>query len=306
VATASAAPAAQDAGEYGSPRHSAWIDIDWSEHQRWLTIDGRPVNVIEIGEGPPLLFVHGHAGCWQNWLENIPYFARTRRVIVPDLPGFGWSPMPAGEVSITNYAGILDSICDQLEIDAAAVVGNSMGGFIAAEMAIRFPQRVERLGLIAAAGLSRHYMRIPISVMANPRGGGKVLFRLFAAPYDRARKLSRRRRLRKLSLWAVVRHPELISPPMAAYLIAGSGKPGAAPASIALATYDFRGRVGEIACPTLVLWGEDDFVIAAGAADRYERMIPNSRKLVLADTGHVPMVERPAQFNAILEEFLAE
>jgi pimeloyl-ACP methyl ester carboxylesterase len=306
VATVSAAPAAQDAGEYGSPPHSAWIDIDWSRYQRWLTVDGRPVNVIEIGEGPPLLFVHGHAGCWQNWLENIPYFAQNRRVIVPDLPGFGWSPMPAGEVSITNYAGILDSICDQLEIDGAAVVGNSMGGFIAAEMAIRFPQRVERLGLIAAAGLSRHYMRIPISVMANPRGGGKVLFRLFAAPYDRARKLSRRRRLRKLSLWAVVRHPERISPPMAAYLIAGSGKPGAAPASIALATYDFRDRVGEIACPTLVLWGEDDFVIAAGAADRYERLIPNSRKVVLADTGHVPMVERPAQFNAILEEFLAE
>ena len=306
MATASATPAAQDAREYGSPPHSAWIDIDWSRYQRWITVDGRPVNVIEIGEGPPLLFVHGHAGCWQNWLENIPYFAQTRRVIIPDLPGFGWSPMPAGEVSITNYARALDSICEQLEIDAAAVVGNSMGGFIAAEMAIRFPQRVERLGLIAAAGLSRHYMRIPISVMANPRGSGKFLFRLLAAPYERARKLSRRPGLRKLSLWAVVRHPERISPPMAAYLIAGSGKPGAAPASIALATYDFRDRVGEIACPTLVLWGEDDFVIAAGAADRYERLIPNSRKVVLPDTGHVPMVERPAQFNAILEEFLTQ
>jgi pimeloyl-ACP methyl ester carboxylesterase len=306
VATASATPVAHDAGEYGSPPHSPWIDIDWSEHQRWLTVDGRPVNVIEIGEGPPLLFVHGHAGCWQNWLENIPYFAQTRRVIIPDLPGFGWSPMPAGEVSITNYAGILNSICDQLGIDAAAVVGNSMGGFVGAEMAIRFPQRVERLGLIAAAGLTRHYMRIPISVMANPRGGGEILFRLLAAPYGRARKMARRRRLRKLSLFMVVRHPERISPPIAAYLIAGSGKPGAAPASIALATYDFRDRLGEIACPTLVLWGEDDFVIAAGAADRYERMIPNSRKVVLADTGHVPMVERPAQFNATLEDFLAE
>jgi pimeloyl-ACP methyl ester carboxylesterase len=305
VSAASAAPVAHDAGEYGSPPQSPWRDIDWSEHQRWIVVDGRPVNVIEIGGGPPLLFVHGHAGCWQNWLENIPYFAQTRRVIIPDLPGFGWSPMPAGEVSITNYAAILDALCDQLDIDAAAVVGNSMGGFIGAEMAIRFPQRVERLGLIAAAGLTRHYMRIPISVMANPRGG-KLLFRLLAAPYDRARKMARRRRLRTLSLWTVARHPERISPPMAAYLIAGSGKPGSAPASIALATYDFRDRVGEIACPTLVLWGEDDFVIAAAAADRYERLIPNSRKVVLADTGHVPMVERPAQFNRTLEDFLAE
>jgi pimeloyl-ACP methyl ester carboxylesterase len=306
VATASAVPLAHGADEYGSPPRSAWVDIDWSKHQRWLTIDGRPVNVIEIGEGPPLLLVHGHAGCWQNWLENVPYFAESRRVIVPDLPGFGWSPMPTGEISITSYARVLDAICDQLEIDAAAVVGNSMGGFVAAEMAIRFPQRVERLGLIAAAGLSRHYMRIPISVMAKPRAAGKLLFRLFAAPYDRATKMAVRRRLRRFALWTVVRDPTRISPPMAAYLIAGSGKPGAVPASIALATYDFRDRVGEIACPTLVLWGENDFVIAAGAADRYERLIPNSRKVVLPDTGHLPMVERPAQFNAILEEFLAE
>jgi pimeloyl-ACP methyl ester carboxylesterase len=55
-----------------------------------------------------------------------------------------------------------------------------------------------------------------------------------------------------------------------------------------------------------VLWGENDFVIDAGAADRYERLIPNSRKVLFADTGHVPMVERPARFNAVLEAFLSE
>jgi pimeloyl-ACP methyl ester carboxylesterase len=306
VATASTAPVARTLDGYGTPADSPWLSTDWSRYQRWVEVEGRPVNVIDIGEGPPLLFVHGHAGCWQNWLENIPHFAASRRVIVPDLPGFGWSPMPSREISITNYAEILNGLCDELAIDAAAVIGNSMGGFIAAEMAIRWPQRVERLGLIAAAGLSRHYMRIPISVMASPYGGGKVMFRLFAAPYERACRLARRPRLRKLSLWAVVRHPERLSPPMAAYLIAGSGRPGAAPAAIALATYDFRDRVGEIACPTLVLWGEDDFVIAAGAADRYERAIPNSRKVVFADTGHVPMLERPARFNDTLERFLSE
>jgi pimeloyl-ACP methyl ester carboxylesterase len=306
MATVSGAPAAGSSELYGSPLRSEWIDIDWSRHQRWLTIAGRPVNVIEIGEGPPLLLVHGHAGCWQNWLENIPYFARDRRVIALDLPGFGWSPMPAHEISITNYASALDELCERLAIDAAAVVGNSMGGFIAAELAIRHPQRVERLALIAAAGLSRHYIRIPISVMANPRINSELAYKLLAAPYPRARLMSLRRRTRKLALLTVVRHPEKISPPMAAYLIAGSGRPAAAKASIALATYDFRDRLGEIACPTLVLWGENDFVIDAGAADRYERLIPNSRKVLFADTGHVPMVERPARFNAVLEEFLSE
>ena len=306
MATVSAPPASPDLDGYGTPPGAAWPRIDWSRYQRWVEIDGRPVNVIDIGDGPPLLFIHGHAGCWQNWLENIPHFAERHRVVAFDLPGFGWSPMPSADISITNYALIADGLCDELGIDAAAVVGNSMGGFIAAELAIRSPRRVERLGLIAAAGLSRRYMRIPISVMASPYAGGKVMLRVASAPYERARKLARRRRLRELSLWAVVRHPSRLSPPMAAYLIAGSGRPGGAPAAIALATYDFRERLGEIACPTLVLWGENDFVIDVSAADRYERAIENSRKVILPDTGHVAMVERPARFNAELELFLNE
>ena len=306
VATASAARPAQPPDEYGSPAHSDWLDIDWSRHQRWLTVDGRAVNVIDIGDGPPVVFVHGHAGCWQNWLENIPHFARDHRVIALDLPGFGWSQMPRGDISITGYARTVDLVCEQLGVDSAAVVGNSMGGFIAAEMAIRHPDRVARLVLVAAAGLSRHYIRIPIRVMSSRHLNPELLYKLAAAPYPRARVMARRKRLRKLALWAVVLYPERLSPPMAAYLIAGSGRPGAAPASVALATYDFRDRVGEIRCPTLVLWGEDDFVIHAGAADRYEKLVPQSRKVVFADTGHVPMLERPARFNAEVARFLEE
>lgn len=305
VATASPARPTTGPEQYGSPSHSEWLDIDWSKHQRWVTVEDRPVNVIDIGQGPPLLFVHGHAGCWQNWLENIPHFARTRRVIAFDLPGFGWSPMPREEISMTGYARIADLLCAALDLDEIAVVGNSMGGFIAAEMAIRHPRRVDRLALIAAAGLSRHYIRIPINVMSSRLARPELLFRIAAAPYPRARVLARRARWRKLALWAVAHHPERLSPPIAAYLIAGSGRPAAAPASVAMATYDFRDRIGEIDCPTLVLWGENDFVIHSGAADRYEKLIPHSRKVMLADTGHVPMVERPAQFNRIVEEFLA-
>ena len=281
------------------------MQIDWSRHQRWVTVEGRAINVIELGEGPPVLLIHGHAGCWQNWLENIPALAREHRVIAMDLPGFGWSPMPSGEISITAYARTLDRLCDQLGVETTAVVGNSMGGFIAAEMAIRHPQRVERLVLVAAAGLSRHYMRIPIRVMSSRRLNPEWLYKLLAAPYPRARKMARRARLRKFALWAVVHHPEKLSPPIAAYLIAGSGRPAAAPGAFALATYDFRDHIGAIECPTLVLWGANDFVIDAGAANRYEKLIPHSRKVVLDDTGHVPMVERPARFNAIVEEFLA-
>lgn len=79
------------------------MDVDWREHQRLVRVEDRLVNVVELGSGPPLLFVHGLGGCWQNWLENLPEFARDHRVIALDLPGFGRSQMPAGEISVRAW-----------------------------------------------------------------------------------------------------------------------------------------------------------------------------------------------------------
>jgi pimeloyl-ACP methyl ester carboxylesterase len=154
MAAAEPSPVAPDLEAYGPVGRSAWLDVDWREHQRWVTVLGSPVNVVEMGTGDPIVFVHGLVGSWQNWLENIPHFARDHRVVALDLPGFGASPMPAEKISIAGYARILDALLGELGIDAACVVGNSMGGFIAAELAIAFPQRVERLVLVSAAGIS--------------------------------------------------------------------------------------------------------------------------------------------------------
>src|SRR5207247_5261751 len=123
-------------------------------------VAGRPANVIEPGAGdPPVVFVHGLAGSWQNWLENLPHFAERHRVIAMDLPGFGASPMPAEKISISGYAQWLDELLGTLGVDEAVVVGNSMGGFIGAELAIAFPRRVRRLVLVSAAGLTIEYQR---------------------------------------------------------------------------------------------------------------------------------------------------
>ena len=146
------------ADDYGAQGHEEWRDIDWRRHQRWVQLPGGPVNVIERGEGPPLVFVHGHSGRWANWLANIPSLSRRHRVIAMDLPGFGHSPMPREPITIENYGRTLDALMDRLDITAAPVVGNSMGGFAAAELAIKFPQRVERLILVSAAGLATKYL----------------------------------------------------------------------------------------------------------------------------------------------------
>jgi pimeloyl-ACP methyl ester carboxylesterase len=299
------APALDD---YGAQGHEEWRDIDWRSHQRWVALPGGPVNVIERGEGPPLVFVHGHSGRWANWLANIPHFSRTHRVIAMDLPGFGHSPMPRDPITIENYGRMLDALMDRLDITAAPVVGNSMGGFAAAELAIKFPPRVERLVLVSAAGLATKYLGLSTeffrrrSYIAVTRA-----INLYAGiPEARAETLVRRPNLRRRVLEMVVRHPELLSGPMAFELMRGTGKPAAADATDAIMNYDYRDRVSDIGCPTLVVWGRNDRVVPVDSAEEYHELIERSRVDVFDDTGHVAMLERPARFNATLETFLAE
>jgi pimeloyl-ACP methyl ester carboxylesterase len=300
--------ATPDLDRYGPPPHSAWQDIDWREHQRWLGINGRRVNVVELGEGPPVVFVHGHSGSWTNWLENLPHFAERHRVVALDLPGFGDSEMPVEGVSIENYGRTVDAVMDELRVAHAAIVGNSMGGFVGAEVALKFPQRVQRLVLVSAAGLARKYIGLSTGLLRNR---GVVAFaravNAYAGfPEARAKTLMRRPRLRRALLNMVAHHPEQLPVPISVELMRGAGKPAAADALNALLDYDYRDRLEDIRCPTLIVWGEDDRTIPVESADEYQRLIPGSRRVVLLDTGHVPMVERPVRFNALLDEFLAE
>ena len=161
---------------YGNPEPE-WLRIDWRPHLHQVEVLGTRVNYCEMGEaGTPIVFVHGLGGCWQNWLENIPHFARDHRVIALDLPGFGSSPMPSWEVSITNYGRVVDEFCRKLNLHSSALVGNSMGGFIAAETAIAEPEWVDRLALVSAAGISSvHVRRAPAeAISAAARGVGAV------------------------------------------------------------------------------------------------------------------------------------
>jgi pimeloyl-ACP methyl ester carboxylesterase len=292
---------------YGPQGRSPWLDVDWRKHQRWVILDGQPVNVIELGSGPPLVFVHGLSGSWPNWLEQLPTFAAAgHRVITLDLPGFGHSPMPAEQISISGYARLLDRLFDSLGIDAATVVGNSMGGFIGAELAIAFPQRVERLVLISAAGISTFDNRGAVRALPALRRAERVLTAYTAWMASKSDTVARRPRLRDATLNVVTRHPSRLPAALAAEQLRGSGKPGFMQALEANLDYDFRDRLPEIACPTLIVWGEKDRLITVRDASVFAEEIPDSRVVVYKDTGHMAMIERPAAFNALLEEFLSE
>jgi pimeloyl-ACP methyl ester carboxylesterase len=302
---------AGEAAAYGPVGRSPWLDVDWRKHQRWRIADGQRVNTIELGGEnadavQTLVFIHGLSGCWANWLEQLPALAEDHRVVAFDLPGFGSSPMPDGEISISRYARLLNNLLGQLEIDAAAVIGNSMGGFIGAELAIAFPQRVERLVLVSAAGISTHENPGATRALPTLRRAERVLIMSGAWAASKSDLLARRPRLRDAALNVVIRHPGRLPAALAAEQIRGAGKPGFMQALEATLGYAVRERLPEIACPTLVVWGDRDRLIPVQDADVFAELIGDSRKVIFEDTGHMAMLERPAAFNALLRDFLAE
>jgi pimeloyl-ACP methyl ester carboxylesterase len=285
---------------YGSA-DPEWLGIDWREHLRWADVEGTRVHYCELGSGPPLVFVHGLSGAWQNWLENIPHFARTHRVIALDLPGFGASPVPEWEISIEAYGRLLGGLCDELGVERCNLVGNSMGGFVAAEVAISDPERIDRLALVSAAGISHARMR---------RTPATASARVAAAMAPYAFKVHEqaltRPVLRHYALGGVFYKPTALRPEILWENVhAGLDAPGFLAAVQGLVGYDFTDRLPEIEVPTLIVWGRQDRVVPPADGQEFERLIPGSRLVVFDRCGHVPQLEKPARFNALLEEFLA-
>jgi pimeloyl-ACP methyl ester carboxylesterase len=297
--------AARLAGDgYGETAEPDWRPIPWADHLHQIDVDGTPVTYVDIGSGDlePIVFVHGLGGQWQNWLENLPRAAQERRVIALDLPGFGCTPMPRPKITIPGYARCVDALCERLDLGRVDIVGNSMGGYIATEVAIQFPQRIDQLILVSAAGItSADLVHRPVLTL------GRIAAAIATHGASRRRPIASRPKSRHMALLLVARHPSLLRADLAYEgFFKGTGKPGFEDALLANLEYDFRDRLPELRQPTLIVWGENDSIIPVKDAHEFERLIPDSRKVVMRDTGHIPMAERPAAFNDVMMEFLAE
>ena len=278
--------------------------MDWREHQRWAVVDDRAVNYVELGSGPPLVFVHGLSGRWANWLENIPEFATDHRVIALDLPGFGHSEMPHEKISISGYGEFLCRFLAEVGVAEADIVGNSMGGFIGAEVAIKYPARVSRLVLVSAAGLSvEHQRREP--VLKAMYGTESVAQWFITRMVGRSAEVVGRPRGKRAAMWFVTPHAERLAPELIVEQSYGAGKPGFLPALDALTDYPIRDRLGDIKAPTLVVWGEKDLLVPVKDAYEFHKLISDSELIVYPDVGHVAMLEVPDRFNADVRKFLS-
>jgi len=291
--------------------------IDWREHRRTIEVDTggfephegsevdparTEINCVEIGEGPPLLFIHGLSGSWQNWLENIPHFARTHRVIAPDLPGHGSSPMPGWEITIPAFGKLISRLCEQLDAEPAVLVGNSMGGFISAEVTVSQPATVQRLVLVSAAGVSHARM-----AKAPAETAGRMARAALPIALRYQDRMLRRPRLRRRLVRNLFADPASISPELSWEILHhGVNAPGFVAALGALMGYDILDRLDDVEIPTLIVWGRSDRVVPPADALEYARHLHNSRLEVFDRCGHLPQAERPVRFNRVLEGFLTE
>jgi pimeloyl-ACP methyl ester carboxylesterase len=234
----------------------------------------------------------------------MPEFAASHRVVAMDLPGFGYSESPSEDISIEYYARWTAQFMDVLGIESAAVVGNSMGGFVSAELAIKVPARVQRLVFVSAAIFWQNRRRAQPLVQLARMSDAVVARALVRATDD----IATRRRLRYAALaTAGFRYPQYVSDELAHEMVRSARRTdGFLPALQALAGYDLEEELPKISCPTLIVWGANDQLVSVKDAERLEDLIPASRREVFERTGHVAMLERPERFNRLLEEFLAE
>ncbi len=263
-----------------------------------IAAGGIETNYHDVGRGPPVLFIHGSGpgvSAWANWRLAIPPLSRSYRVIAPDMVGFGFSDRPAGveyrkKTWIAQAIGLLDA----LGIEKAHVVGNSFGGALALALAIRRPERVERLVLMGSVGVP-----FPITPGLDAVWG-------YEPSLESMRKL--------LDIFAFDRN--LVNDELAEMRYRASIRPGFQESFAAMfpaprqrwveALASEEADIRRIPHETLIIHGRDDKVIPLSNSLTLLNWIERSQLHVFARCGHWVQIEHAARFARLLDGFFGE
>ena len=255
--------------------------------QSVVKIGGVEIELHEDGTGAPLLFLH--AG--QGFVPGQPYvgmLARERRLIVPSHPGFGKSALPDWLDAPDDIAYLYLELMDRLDLRRANVAGCSIGGWIAAELASKAPERVAKLVLVAPEGVklgSPLKLDIPDVFAMSPEQFAKAGF------HDPAKARVDYSKLSKEELTIVARNNE----------------------TLALLVWEpymhnpkLKHRLHRVDMPVLFMRGESDGLVSADYIAKYAQLVPNARIETIAAAGHLPQTEQPEAFVAKLVSFLEQ
>lgn len=271
------------------------------------TIHGYRRAYVRAGEGPPLLLIHGIGDSSQTFAATIPLLARRFTVIAPDLLGHGASDKPRGDYSVAGYANAMRDLLSVLDIDAATVVGHSLGGGVAMQFAYQYPERCDRLVLVSSGGVSRDVhpllrlatapgveLTLPLLRLWIVRALGALGLRMlslfgtdegqdaddFLRMFDALPDAHARRAFVRTLRAAVDASGQSITMIDRAYLMQG--------------------------LPTLLMWGTRDSVIPFAHAAEARAAMPWSQLDVFEGAGHFPHHFDPLRFASSVERFVSQ
>jgi len=268
---------------------------------QFVAIDGMLVHLRDQGprdDPAPIVLLHGTSASLHTWEGWVAVLQDKRRVISLDLPGFGLTgPFPDGDYRMSHYSAFLANVLEQLQVPRAVVAGNSFGGQLAWQFALDYPQRVERLVLVDAAGYPRNATSMPIGFrLAQIPALAPVMANVLPRPMIEA------------SIRNVYGDPDQVSDELIdryyELTLRAGNRDALRQRFIQAEAGQSYTRISELKMPTLILWGGRDELIPPVNAERFKRDIKGSRLVLFDELGHVPQEEDPARTVAVLMGFL--
>lgn len=252
------------------------------------TAGGVRIHVLSAGNGPPLVYLHG-AGDLGGWLPALGALATTFRVVRPDHPGFNRSDDDPAVDSVGALAQRYLPLFEALGLRRFTLVGSSLGGWLAAEIALRAPEQIDHLVLVDPAGLPPEtpvpdmFQTPPEELLALLCGDEDSLAagRARAAAVRDDSVLAERRARNTASAARLAGEPYMHDPGLGA-------------------------RLAGLRAPTLVMWGALDGLFPVGMARQWTRVLPSARLHVVEGAGHLPLADRPEECVAIIGDFLSD
>jgi pimeloyl-ACP methyl ester carboxylesterase len=256
-----------------------------AHQEEFIDVRGVKIKMLRGGSGAPLLFFHGAGGAGV-WLPFFDSLAKNFTVLVPVHPGFagseGYDKIDTIHDLVFHYIDFID----ELKLQRPFIVGSSLGGWLAAELAVHHGERVGKLVLIDACGL---------------RVEGAPITDIFAPSPPELRRLVFHDEESELAMTTI---PDMPSPEQLDGILRArqsSARIGWNPFM-----YDprLRERLYRISAPTLIVWGDDDRIVPIEHARAYQAGIAKARLVTIEESGHAPILEKPAQTARVITEFL--